>query len=214
MQVSATNSPTWWTWSPMRPDQAGLASDRASRRVRNGVSVSLTTRTHSTAAKHRGTGDGHRQDRGCVVCSGCCISGRSLETQRACKEARADPVVVLASHDMRRRPPVPAHLAAALPANWRSRLTEYTAQYWRERKQHDAEDAHRAVDALWRQVKLAYPDWSLPEEREADLQMHILISAALARTAPNQTKAYRKPADEAAHRAESAERCGRRRKAL
>src|SRR5215475_6200195 len=100
-------------------------------------------------------------------------------------------------HDMLRPPLVPRHLAAKR----RDLLAEYTAQYWRERKRLGAEEALRVVDALFRQVKLSSPDWSIPEDREADLQMHILISAALARTAPGPNKAHREPTGGAAHRA-------------
>jgi hypothetical protein len=75
----------------------------------------------------------------------------------------------------------------------RDLLAEYTAQYWRERKRLGAEEALRVVDPVFRQLKRSYSGWSIPEDREADLQMHILISAALARTAPNPRKAYRKP---------------------
>jgi hypothetical protein len=85
------------------------------------------------------------------------------------------------------RPLVPCSAAAR-----RDRLAEYTAQYWRERKQLGAEEALRVVDPLFRQLKGTCSGWSIPEDREADLQMHILISAALARTAPNRLKAHRK----------------------
>jgi hypothetical protein len=107
---------------------------------------------------------------------------------------------------------VPSHSAAGLLAKRRDLLAEYTAQYWRERKHLGAEEALRAVDALYRQVKLLYPDWPTAEGREADLQMHILVSAALARTAPSQTKTHSKPAG-GAHRAGSTGRRRRLRKA-
>lgn len=91
--------------------------------------------------------------------------------------------------------------AEVIQAKRRELLAAYTTQYWRERKQLRAEDALRAVDALWRQVKLSSPDWSIPEDREADLQMHIRISAVLARTAPSWTKARTMPTRGASHRA-------------
>lgn len=109
---------------------------------------------------------------------------------------------------MRRRPLAP-HSAAAR----RDLLAEYTAQYWRERKQLGTEEALRVVDPVFRQVKCTYSGWSIPEDREADLQMHILISAALARTAPSPIKAYGQPAGGAAHRAGSTSRRGRLRNA-
>jgi hypothetical protein len=104
---------------------------------------------------------------------------------------------------MRRRPPASPRSAAALLNKRAELLAEYKARYWRERKRLGAEEALRVVDALFQQVKRLYPEWSIPEDREADLQMHILISAALARTAPSRTRTHNKPAGGAAHRAGS-----------
>jgi hypothetical protein len=104
---------------------------------------------------------------------------------------------------MRRRPPVPPRPAAALLAKRSELLAECAAQYWRKRKQLGPEQALRAVDSLFRQVKLCGPSWPAPEHREADLRMHILISAALARTVPSRVGTHGRPAHGAPHRSGS-----------
>jgi len=109
---------------------------------------------------------------------------------------------------MRRRPLVPRSAAAR-----RDLLAEYAARYWRERRELGAKEALRACDALWRLVKRSYTSGSIAVDRKADLQMHILISAALARTAPNRTRADSKPTDGVARRVGSTERRGRLRNA-
>jgi hypothetical protein len=78
---------------------------------------------------------------------------------------------------------VPPHPAAALLSKRWDLLAEYKVQYWRERKQLGAREALRVVDSLRTQAQFFNPSWPTPEDREADLQTHIRVSAALARTA-------------------------------
>jgi hypothetical protein len=82
---------------------------------------------------------------------------------------------------------VPPHPAAALLGKRWDLLAEYKDRYWRERKQLGAGEALRVVDALRAQARYFHPGWPTPEDREADLQTHLRVSAALARTAPGQT---------------------------
>lgn len=107
---------------------------------------------------------------------------------------------------------VPPHPAVALLSKRWDLLAEYKDQYWRERKKLGIREALRVVGALYRQAQLFRPDWPTPEDREADLQTHIRVSAALARTAPDQIKAHSKPPRGAAHRTGAIRRHRRLRK--
>lgn len=89
---------------------------------------------------------------------------------------------------------VPPHPAAALLGKRWDLLAEYKDQYWREQKQLGLREALRVVDALRTQAQFFNPTWPTPEDREADLETHIRVSAALARTAPDETKPRTKPA--------------------
>lgn len=104
---------------------------------------------------------------------------------------------------------MPDHPAAALLSKRWDLLAEYKDQYWRERKKLGIREAFRVVGALHRQAQLFHPEWPTPEDREADLQTHIRVSAALARTAPDQTATHSKRRRGAAHRT-GAVRRGRR----
>jgi len=86
---------------------------------------------------------------------------------------------------------VPPHPAAALLGKRWDLLAEYKDQYWRERKQLGLREALRVVDSLRTQAQFFNPTWPTPEDREADLETHIRVSAALARTAPGQAKPTR-----------------------
>lgn len=81
---------------------------------------------------------------------------------------------------------MPPHPAAELLAKRWDLLAEYKDQSRRERKRLGAQEALRVVDSLRAHVRLFNPTWPTPEDREADLQTHIRVSAALARTAPNE----------------------------
>jgi len=102
---------------------------------------------------------------------------------------------------------VPPHPAAALLGKRWDLLAEYKDRCWRERKQLGAEDALRVVDALRAQAQYFHPGWPTREDREADFQTHLRVSAALARTAPGQASARNKPAS-----SPSSTRVGRRRR--
>ncbi len=108
---------------------------------------------------------------------------------------------------------VPPHPAAALLSKRWDLFAEYKEQYWREQKQLGLREALRVVDALRTQVQFFNPTWPTPEDREADLETHIRVSAALARTAPGQTKPRTKSARSAQHRSRVARRHRRVRKA-
>lgn len=86
---------------------------------------------------------------------------------------------------------VPPHPAAALLGKRWDLLAEYKDQYWRERKKLGVREALRVVDSLRTQAQFFNPSWPTPEDREADLQTHIRVSAALARTAPGQARPSR-----------------------
>lgn len=78
------------------------------------------------------------------------------------------------------------HPAAELLAKRWDLLAEYKDQSRRERKRLGAQEALRVVDSLRAHVRLFNPTWPTPEDRDEDLQTHIRVSAALARTAPNE----------------------------
>jgi hypothetical protein len=80
------------------------------------------------------------------------------------------------------------HPAAALLSKRWDLLAAYKDQYWRERKQLGLREALRVVDSLRTQAQFFNPSWPTPEDREADLETHVRVSAALARTAPDQAK--------------------------
>jgi hypothetical protein len=107
---------------------------------------------------------------------------------------------------------MPPHAAAALLTKRWDLLAEYKDQYWRERKKLGIREAFRVVGALHRQAQLFHPGWPTPEDLEADLQTHIRISAALARTAPGRTRAHGKPVRGAEPRAGAIRRRRRVRK--
>ncbi|HEX7843644.1 MAG TPA: hypothetical protein VF469_39495 [Kofleriaceae bacterium] len=88
---------------------------------------------------------------------------------------------------------MPPHPAAALLSKRWDLLAEYKVQYWRERKKLGAREALRVVDSLRTQAQFFNPNWPTPEDREADLQMHIRVSAALARTATGPARPPRSP---------------------
>jgi hypothetical protein len=88
---------------------------------------------------------------------------------------------------------VPLHPAAALLGKRWDLLAEYKDQYWRERKRLGLREALRVVDSLRTQAQFWNPSWPTPEDREADLETHIRVSAALARTAPGQAEPRTKP---------------------
>jgi hypothetical protein len=108
---------------------------------------------------------------------------------------------------------VPPHPAAALLSKRWDLLAEYKDQYWREQKHLGLREALRVVDALRTQAQFFNPTWPTPEDREADLETHIRVSAALARTAPGKAKPRIKPARSAQHRSRVARRHRRVRKA-
>lgn len=101
---------------------------------------------------------------------------------------------------------VPPHPAAALLSKRWDLLAEYKDQYWRERKQLGAREALRVVDWLRTQARSFNPSWPTPEDREADLQMHIRVSAALARAAPGQATPGTRPTRSAQHPSRGARR--------
>jgi hypothetical protein len=88
---------------------------------------------------------------------------------------------------------MPPHPAAALLSKRWDLLAEYKDQYWRKRKQLGLREALRVVDSLRTQAQFFNPSWPTLEDREADLETHLRVSAALARTAPGQTKPRAKP---------------------
>jgi len=88
---------------------------------------------------------------------------------------------------------MPPHPAAALLSKRWDLLAEYKDHYWRERKQLGLREALRVVDSLRTQAQFFNPSWPTPEDREADLETHIRVSAALARTAPGKTQPRTKP---------------------
>jgi hypothetical protein len=88
---------------------------------------------------------------------------------------------------------VPPHPAAALLGKRWDLLAAYKDLYWRERKQLGLREALRVVDSLRTQAQFFNPSWPTPEDREADLQTHLRVSAALARTAPSQSTPHTKP---------------------
>ena len=68
-----------------------------------------------------------------------------------------------------------------------SRLEAADVAFWQTwRRRHGVAGAVRLADDLRRQALLACPDWPSPEERQADLAMHIRLSASLRRVAPRQ----------------------------
>jgi hypothetical protein len=81
---------------------------------------------------------------------------------------------------------MPPHPAAELLAKRWDLLAEYKDQSRRERKRLGAQEALRVVDALRAHVRLFNPTWPTREDRQADLEAHIRVSAALARTAPGE----------------------------
>jgi hypothetical protein len=83
---------------------------------------------------------------------------------------------------------VPSHAATALLTKRWDLLAEYKDQHWRDRKKLGIQEALRVVDSLRTQAQLFNPGWPTSEDREADLQTHIRLTKALARTAPRQTK--------------------------
>lgn len=83
---------------------------------------------------------------------------------------------------------VPPHPAAALLSKRWDLLAAYKDQYWRERKHLGLREALRVVDVLRTQAQFFNPAWPTPEDREADLETHIRVSAALARTAPGEAE--------------------------
>jgi len=108
---------------------------------------------------------------------------------------------------------VPPHPAAALLSKRWDLLAEYKDQYWRERKRLGAWEALRVVDALRTHVQYFNPNWPTPEDREADLQTHIRVSAALARTAPGRAEQRTGPTRSVQRPARPARRRHRVRKA-
>lgn len=104
---------------------------------------------------------------------------------------------------------MPPHPAAALLTKRWDLLAEYKDQRWREQKRLGAQEAWRVVDSLRAQVQLFNPTWPTPEDREADLQTHIRVSAALALTAPAEAS-QRTRATRAAQRPASSGRRHRR----
>ena len=88
---------------------------------------------------------------------------------------------------------MPPHPAAELLAKRWDLLAEYKDQYRRERKRLGAQEALRVVDSLRAHVRLFNPTWPTLGDREADLQTHIRVSAALARTAPGEAGRRSKP---------------------
>ena len=83
---------------------------------------------------------------------------------------------------------MPPHPAAALLSKRWDLLAAYKDQYWRERKRLGLREALRVVDSLRTQAQFFNPSWPTPEDREADLETHLRVSAALARTAPEKTR--------------------------
>jgi hypothetical protein len=79
---------------------------------------------------------------------------------------------------------VAPHPAAALLSKRWDLLAEYKDQHWRDRKKLGLREALRVVDSLRTQARLFQPSWPTQVDREEDLETHIRVAAALARTGP------------------------------
>lgn len=101
---------------------------------------------------------------------------------------------------------MPPHPAAALLSKRWDLLAHYKDEYWRDRKQLGLREALRVVDALRTQARFFRPDWPTQEDREQDLQTHIRVAAALARTGSSDAEGGARPARKARGRARVAGR--------
>jgi hypothetical protein len=79
------------------------------------------------------------------------------------------------------------HPASALIGKRWDLLAEYKDQRRRERKKLGLTEALRVVGALRAQARFFQPGWPTQDDREEDLETHIRVAAALARTAPGQS---------------------------
>jgi hypothetical protein len=94
--------------------------------------------------------------------------------------------VLVAAPTQRYHGAVAPHPAAALLSKRWDLLAEYKDQYWRDRKKLGLAEALRVVDSLRTQARLFQPGWPTQDDREEDLQTHIRVAAALARTGPSE----------------------------
>jgi hypothetical protein len=81
---------------------------------------------------------------------------------------------------------VASHPAAALLGKRWDLLAEYKDQYWRDRKRLGLPEALRVVDSLRTQARSFQPNWPTQDDREEDLETHIRVARALARTCPSE----------------------------
>jgi len=101
---------------------------------------------------------------------------------------------------------MPPHPAAALIGKRWDLLARYKDQYWRGRKRLGLREALRVVDALRTQARAFQPSWPTQDDREADLETHLRVTAALDRA--GRSKAKRNPPR--AHQARGPSRVARR----
>jgi hypothetical protein len=81
---------------------------------------------------------------------------------------------------------VASHPAAALLSKRWDLLAQYKDQRWRDRKKLGLREALRVVGALRAQARFFQPSWPTQDDRDQDLETHLRVAAALARTAPSE----------------------------